>query len=279
MKAAVTLLLALTTLLPILGLTRAQAATTPRPPPHQISGTHGHACSYTNPEYSINAGGASLTVRAGSQNFYAQHTGYAMQGPYTTIGYYNSKNSASTRKYGGCNGAYALNGQQTSSPVMPVRIGRQGHITSSLSDTTSRNYRGDTGWDIWFNNDKHADTYRKMANGGTEIMLWTSSVGLPEPNSYNVHISGHWWGVTEGLAANGHGRNAKHPKGWNVINFILNNHRNGTVMLHNLYLNPFISYVIRHNWLNPHAWLLAIDQGGEIWRGALNSHSVIVGIK
>jgi hypothetical protein len=271
------------TLILAFGITAAaaSAAITPAARTHEVRGIHGHTCSYTAPEYSINSGGAELQVTPGSPEFSAFHQpGGGMEAPYITEGYYNSKNTDSTPDYGGCNGYGSEHwSQPTESPVMPVQLGHQGHITSSAHDISGPGYAGDTGYDIWFNPSPRSTTYDEMANGGTEIMLWLSSTGLPRPASYRVRIDGLEWGITAGLAANGHGRTRAHPRGWTVVNFILNNHRNGTVSVRNLHLNPFFTYAIRHGELGPRDYLISIDQGGEMYAGTLQAHSTVSGLE
>ena len=115
----------------------------------------------------------------------------------------------------------------TRSYAVPVRRGEAGHILVSVHDVTSADFRGDTGFDIWFEPSPAVSTYNQMANQGaaaTEIMIWLSHPGLPPRSSalryYPVSIAGHRWKVTVELARDGHGRTAAHPNGWNRVNFI-----------------------------------------------------------
>lgn len=246
--------------------------------PTGISGAHGHTCTYTSPESSINADGAQLAVQPGHPSFTATYVPGRMRGVYLTTGYYNSKNSDATPAYGGCNGLVEeFNARRTYSQHMPVMVGHQGKPVGSMTTVTSPGFRGDTGYDLWFSPSK-ATTYNGMANGGVEIMIWDRSVGLGGPHSYATRISGHRWGVTAGLASQGHGRSAAHPRGWTVVNFIRNDHGNGRVTMNGLQLNPFIAYAIRHYGLPPHSWWMACDRGAEMFSGSVSVVSSVKGL-
>jgi hypothetical protein len=167
-------------------------------------------------------------------------------------------------------------GKHGYSYVLPVRLGRTGAIVASVHDVTSADFRGDTGFDIWFEPSPGVNTYNQMANqgaGATEIMIWLSHPGLDvqsrNPRYYPVTIDGRRWRVTTALAGRGHGKTAAHPNGWNRVNFIAPQVSEGTVSVNNLYLNPFFSYAIAHHWLQAGDYLMAIDQGAEFTRGRM----------
>lgn len=225
------------------------------------------ACTRTQPEYLVHAGGAVVRTQSGTTRFSvvkADAPGYrGMSAPYVTAGYNSSLNS------GLCNNRAYHGAYNSRAYAVPVKLGRQGRPVASVHDITSSGFRGDSGFDIWLTASAADSTYAKMTNGGagtTEIMIWLNSVGLPAPRSYGVSIDGRKWGVITGLAANGHGRTAGRA-GWNVVNFIAPDHRNGNVSAVNLDLNPFMSYAIRHGWLRQSSTLESVNQGFEITAG------------
>ena len=239
----------------------------------QISGPTGWTCSYTNPEYMIHSGGATLAVRPGTDKFVVTSSRSGrLSDPYVTVGYDVDLNSAicNRREVPGSGGKHGK------SFAVPVRLGRQGSIVTSVHDATSGNFRGDTGFDIWFEPSTRDNSYNAMANQGsasTEIMIWLSHPGLGTQSGdlryYPVRIDGHRWKVAVGLAGNGHGRNSAHPNGWNVVNFIAPQVSEGNVNVRNLRLNPFFSYAIARGWLRSNDYLMAIDQGAEIFDGTM----------
>jgi hypothetical protein len=236
-----------------------------------ISGATGWTCSYTNPEYMIHSGGATLAVRPGTDWFAVTSSPSGkLADPYITAGYDVDLNSEL------CNSRELPGGQYGRSYAVPVRLGRQGRIITSVHDVTSGNFRGDTGFDIWFEPSTGDNTYNAMANQGsaaTEIMIWLSHPGFGTQSSslryYPVNVDGHRWEVTVDLAGNGHGRNAAHPNGWNLVDFIAPQVSEGNVNVRNLFLNPFFSYAIARGWLRSSDYLMAIDQGAEIMSGTM----------
>jgi hypothetical protein len=227
---------------------------------------NGFTCSRTQPEYMINAGGSKISVQNGSYKFSVTKVdapGYSgLSDPYISEGFnnYRSASLCNTRTYHGSHfsRAYAL----------PVKLGRQGRVIASAHDIISRNFRGNSGFDIWFTRHPGEHSYDQMVNGGsgtTEVMIWLQRRGFPGPGSFNTRISGHRWGTTVGLAAYGHGRTA-HRKGWNVVNFIAPGHSNN-VTFGGLKLNSFFNYAISHGWLNPRDYLMSVNQGFEIYQG------------
>lgn len=221
----------------------------------------------------IHSGGATLSVQPGAVRFTVTSAPAGQwSDPYITTGYDVSLNSqlCNSRVLPGGRGAYGW------SYALPVRLGRTGRIVASVHDVTSAGFRGDTGFDIWFEPDPGITTYKQMANQGaaaTEIMIWLSHPGLPPRSSalryYPVIIDGRHWQVAVGLASRGHGRTAAHPNGWNVVYFIAPRVSEGTVSVSKLFLNPFFSYAIVHHWLRAGDYLMAIDQGGELTRGTM----------
>jgi hypothetical protein len=238
-----------------------------------ISGATGWTCSYTNPEYMIHSGGATLAVSPGTDRFVVTRSRPGrLSDPYITVGYDVDLNS------GMCNSRElpGSGGEHGRSYAVPVRLGRQGGIVTSVHDITSADFLGDTGFDIWFEPSTRDNSYTAMADQGpasTEIMIWLSHPGLgtqsSNPRYYPVSVDGHRWKVTVGLASDGHGRNSAHPNGWNVVNFIAPQVSNGSVSIRNLFLNPFFSYAIARGWLRSSDYLMAIDQGAEIAAGTM----------
>jgi hypothetical protein len=254
-----------------LGAAAATAVASPGGSP--VSGPSGWACSYTNPEYMIHSGGASLSVQPGGVKFAVTSAPSGQwSDPYITAGYDVALNSEL------CNsrvlpGAGAEHGW---SYTVPVRLGQTGHIMTSVHDVTSADFSGDTGFDIWFEPSPAVNSYNQMANQGamaTEIMIWLShpGLGLQSSNSryYPVTIDGRRWMVTAELAGSGYGKTAAHPNGWNRVNFIAPQVSEGTVSVQNLFLNPFFSYAIAHHWLLASDYLMAIDQGAEFTHGTM----------
>ena len=238
-----------------------------------ISGATGWTCSYTNPEYMIHSAGATLAVRPGTDKFVVTS---APQGqwadPYITAGYDVGLNSEL------CNNRVlpAAAGKHGWSYAVPVRLGRTGAVTTSVHDVTSADFRGDTGFDIWFEPSTRISTYTAMTDQGaasTEVMIWLSHPGLGLQSSnlryYRVSIDGLWWMVSVELASNGHGRNAARPNGWNMVIFIAPRVSEGSVTIKDLFLNAFFSNAIAHGWLRGSDYLMAVDQGAELTRGTM----------
>jgi hypothetical protein len=238
-----------------------------------VSGTSGWTCTYTNPEYMIHSGGATLAVQPGAVRFTVTSAPSGQWAdPYITAGYDVDLNSdlCNSRVLPGSGGRHGW------SYALPVRLGGTGAIVASVHDVTSAGFRGDTGFDIWFEPDPAINTYNQMANQGaaaTEIMIWLSHPGLgtqsSNPRYYPVGIDGRRWQVTAQPASGGHGRTAAHPNGWNLVNFIAPQVSEGTVSVMNLFLNPFFSYAAAHGWLRGGDYLMAIDQGGEFTHGSM----------
>jgi hypothetical protein len=231
----------------------------------------GWACSRTQPEYMIHAGGSELSVRPGSDKFTivkaGRNAGNEFADPYITAGYEASLNATlcNRRRYHGPRRSRAF--------ALPVRLGRQGNPVASVHDVTGPAFRGNAGFDIWLASSRARNTYRLMTNGGsstTEIMIWLSHPGLGTQSSrsryYPVTIGRRRWQVTVGLAAEGHGRSGSRA-GWNVVDFIAPQVRNGRVQTTGLRLNPFMSYAIRQGWLNRSDYLMSVNQGFEISQG------------
>jgi hypothetical protein len=238
-----------------------------------ISGPTGWTCSYTNPEYMIHSGGATLATQPGTDNFTVTSSPPGQwSDPYITAGYDVDLNSelCNSRVLPGSGGGHGR------SFALPVRLGQTGSIGTTVHDVTSRDFVGDTGFDIWLEPGPGKSTYGAMTNQGaasTEIMIWLSHPGLAPPSAspryYPVAIDGHRWKVTVQLASGGHGKNAARRNGWNRVNFIAPQVAEGDVTVRNLYLNPFFSYAIAHGWLRRDDYLMAIDQGAELTRGTM----------
>jgi hypothetical protein len=221
----------------------------------------------------IHSGGATLVTQPGTATFTVTSAPPGRwSDPYITAGYDASLNSqlCNSRVLPGTNG---LHGR---SYAVPVRLGRTGAIVTTVHDVTSRDFIGDTGFDIWFEPSPGINTYTTMTNQGaasTEIMIWLSHPGLAPWSAslryYPVTIGGRRWRVTAELASRGHGRTAAHPNGWNRVDFIAPQVAEGNVTVRNLFLNPFFSYAIAHGWLRRDDYLMAIDQGAEFTRGTM----------
>ena len=228
-------------------------------------------CTYTNPEYMIHAGGANLRVTPGKATFSMAGavTTRSVQ-PYISAGYLADLNSQMCNSRGG------------KSFALPVLNGRQGHPLATVTDWTSSNYHGNTGFDIWLTANPANNTYTKLTSQGgntTEIMVWLSHprLGSYKSSWYGVVIGGRRWLVTVGLASAGHGKTATDKGGWNVVNFIAPDTSTGNVTVHNLSLDDFASYAISHHWLNAKDYWMAVDQGAEVWPGgeaAVTSYSM-----
>jgi hypothetical protein len=221
----------------------------------------------------IHSGGATLSVQPGAVRFTVTSAPSGQwSDPYITVGYDVGLNSqlCDSRVLPGTRGRHGW------SYALPARLGRTGAIVASVHDVTSAGFRGDTGFDLWFEPDPAINRYNEMANQGTaatEIMIWLSHPGLGtqsgNPRYYPVKIDGRRWQVTVQLASNGHGQTAAHPNGWNRVNFIAPQVSEGTVSVKNLFLNPFFSYAAAHHWLRGGDYLMAIDQGAEFTRGTM----------
>jgi len=241
------------------------------------SGPTGWTCSYTNPEYMIHSGGATLATQPGAATFTVTSVPAGQwSDPYITAGYDVDLNSelCDSRVLPGSGPSTGW--QHGVSYALPVRLGQTGAIGTTVHDVTSRDFQGDTGFDIWLEPSPGVTTYDAMTDQGaasTEIMIWLSHPGLGQqsanPGYYPVIIDGRRWQVSVQLASAGHGRAAGHPNGWNRVNFIAPQVAEGNVTVSNLFLNPFFSYAIAHGWLSRADYLTAIDQGAELTRGTM----------
>lgn len=246
-----------------------------------ISGSNS-ACTLTDPEYLIHAGRASLSLRPKATYFHATHVGTKglWEDPYMTAGY-----------NGGLGTAYYCNGREIPGSggkygrayKLPVKIGKQGHIVATVNSWTSAAFRGDSGFDIWFEPSASDTSYAQMQNGGnasTEIMIWLNHPGLRVQSSnlryYRTRIDGRWWRVEVGKASAGHGRTSSHPHGWTVVNFIAPQYKNGNVVVHNLVLNSFGSYAIHHGWLRASDYWMGINEGFEFTQGSATAQRFIM---
>ena len=231
----------------------------------------GWTCSHTQPEYMIHAGGSELSVPRGRAKFTVvkagSNAGNEFADPYITAGYEASLNATlcNDRRYHGAHRSRAY--------ALPARLGRQGNPVASVHDVTSPAFLGNCGFDMWLTRSPARNTYNLMTNGGsstTEIMIWLSHPGLGLQSSrsryYPVTIDGRRWQVAVGLAAYGHGRTGSRA-GWNVVDFIAPQVRNGNVRSTRLHLNPFMSYAISHGWLKRSDYLMSVNQGFEISQG------------
>jgi len=223
------------------------------PPPVTVSG-NGSTQTHTSPQFALHAGGADVTTRAGSVKYTASHHGpVSWQDPYLTTGY---------------------NGGKRAGTALPVQLGKQGNPVASVSYTTTRDFWGDVGFDIWLTETPNKHSYAQMTDGGpgtTEIMIWFSSVGLPLPRTgYYANIDGMKFGTIVGLAAQGHAKSGTRA-GWNNVNFILDAHKPGAFIHHgHLALNPFLEFAVKKGWVKPHDYIMAINNGAELTYGGMS---------
>ena len=254
------------TVIVLIGLgvsTGAKAAIVPRT--STLSGNQ-TACTLTNPEYTLNPGGSYMRIKQGHVGFSASHAkGTVWNDPYITAGYNKSINSQA------CNSHATISGVKGKSYPLPAKLGRAaGRYYASVRNWTSSNFKGDTGFDIWLTRNPSNTSLSKMLDDGkhtSEIMVWVS-----HPHLYTYHSRGsvviahHRWDVIRSVA---NGTN----KHWLRVFFISQDNRTGTVAMNNLYLNTFLSYAIRAGYLNPRAYLMSIDEGGEFLSGRMTADS------
>lgn len=223
------------------------------------------ACTRTSPEYRVHAGGTNLVMQLGTTRFTVlSKTTRGYDAPYLTTGYNEGISTSYTcRGYGG------------HLHRMPVLNGKQGRPVVDLHTSTSSDFRGDTGYDIWYSR-TGVNTYNQLADGGgnvTEIMIWTSHPKLATQSSalryYPVIIDGRHWQIRVGLASQGHGRTGSRA-GWIVVNFIAPSIHRGNVTVSGLHLNAFASYAIARGWLNPRLNWTSINAGAELSAGRMS---------
>jgi len=148
---------------------------------------------------------------------------------------------------------------------MPVQVSAIATATSSVSFNTAGAGSFDAAYDIWFNT---TQTTPGQPNG-TEIMIWASHGGFPQPFgsrvAQGVNINGASWDVWIGRASV-----------WNVISYV----RNPPTSAATLDLKPFIADSVARGQLQPSWFMIDIEFGFEIWTGgqgmAVNSFSATV---
>jgi hypothetical protein len=219
------------------------------------------ACTLTNPEFTFNPGGAYMRIYQGTTQFAATHiAGKWWQAAYVTAGYNRSINSEL------CNRHTTIDGSHGRSYPVPAPLGRAGRYWGSTRTWTSPGYAGDTGYDIWLSGSERNNTEAKMVRQGagtTEVMIWLSHPKLFTYHRYGaVRIDGRRWDVLLSVG----GANTPGER-WNRVFFISPVESTGTVSVHHLYLNPFLSYAGRTGYLRGSTYLMAIDEGLEFTRG------------
>jgi hypothetical protein len=204
--------------------------------------------------YMLHAGNASVVAQPGTVKFTAQHEGAHFNGVYDSLGYMASLNSG-----------WYCNGRKV---WKPVKLGKLGNPVVSAHYVTSQDFRGDTGFDIWFEPNASYNSYDAMTHAGagsTEAMIWLSR---PDWKAWatdkraKVQIAGHTWYVV--AAHVGHGA------GWERVFFVPVGSHNGNVFVSNMRLDPFFSYMMKHGMLQSSDVLEALDNGGELSYGTLS---------
>lgn len=232
-----------------IGVASASAATYP------LSGNQ-WKCDHASPvPYMLHPGNAYVTATAGSVKFTATHSPGGFDGAYDSLGYMDSLNSG-----------WYCNNRKT---WQPPRLGRQGNPVVSTSYVTSSNFRGDTGFDIWYEPSPYDNTYAQMTTGvgksSVEEMIWFQRPDWAAWAHYarwSVRIDGHKWYIVAGHV--GHGA------GWERVFFVPAGSYNGSYSIGGLRLDPFASALIRHHLLPVNDYLEAVDNGGEVSAGAFS---------
>ena len=148
---------------------------------------------------------------------------------------------------------------------MPAQVSAIRTANTSVNFNPSGSGAFDAAYDIWFNT-------RSTTTGqpdGTEIMIWVSHGGFPQPFgsrvAQGVNINGASWDVWVG----------RMPV-WNVVSYV----RNPPASNASLDLRPFINDSVSRGQLQRAWFLIGIEFGFEIWNGgrgmAVNSFNATV---
>ena len=200
----------------------------------------------------LHAGNAYVTAQDSSYNFTALHQGAHFNGVYDTIGYMGSLNSG-----------YYCNGHKT---WRPPQNGQFGNPVISVHYITSKNFQGDTGFDIWLEPNASDNSYSAMTTGGrgTEAMIWFSRPdwkAWAKDARWKVKISGHTWYVVAAKVG--------HDGGWERVFFVPASSHNGNVTISHMRLDPFFTFLVKHGLMNPADVLESLDNGAEISAGSM----------
>ena len=219
---------------------------------HVISGNQ-WICSHTQPEYILHAGNAYVTAQASSYKFTAAHQGPSFNGVYDTIGYMADLNSG-----------WYCNGHKT---WRPPKNGQFGNPVVSAHYITSKNFQGDTGFDIWLEPKASDNTYNAMTTGGqgTEAMIWFSRPDWKywaKDARWKVSISGRTWYVVASKTGK--------AGGWERVFFVPASSHNGNVTVSNMRLEPFFTFLMKHGLMSPADVLESLDNGAELSAGSMS---------
>ena len=148
---------------------------------------------------------------------------------------------------------------------MPVQVSAIRTANTSVNFNPSGSGAFDAAYDIWFN---MSPTTTGQPNG-TEIMIWVSHGGFPQPFgsrvAQGVNINGASWDVWVG----------RMPV-WNVVSYVRNPPANGA----SLDIRPFINDSVSRGQLQTAWFMIDIEFGFEIWNGgqgmAVNSFNATV---
>jgi len=148
---------------------------------------------------------------------------------------------------------------------MPAQVSAITTANSSVNFNPSGSGAFDAAYDIWFNT---TATTAGQPNG-TEIMIWVSHGGFPQPFgsrvAQGVNLNGTSWDVWVGRMPT-----------WNVVSYVRNPPANGA----SLDLKPFIADSVSRGQLQRAWFMIDIEFGFEIWSGgqgmAVNSFNATV---
>lgn len=148
---------------------------------------------------------------------------------------------------------------------MPVQVSAIRTANTSVNFNPSGSSAFDASYDVWFN---MSPTTSGQPNG-TEIMIWVSHGGFPQPFgsrvAQGVNLNGASWDVWIG----------RMPV-WNVISYVRNPPTNSA----SLDLMPFINDSVSRGQLQRAWFMIDIEFGFEIWKGgqgmAVNSFNASV---
>lgn len=148
---------------------------------------------------------------------------------------------------------------------MPVQVSAINTANTNVNFNTSGSGAFDAAYDIWFN---QTSTTSGQPNG-TEIMIWVSHGGFPQPFgsrvAQGVNLNGASYDVWIGRASI-----------WNVVSYV----RNPTASSASLDLKPFINDSVSRGQLQRTWFMIDIEFGFEIWNGgqgmAVNSFNASV---
>ena len=162
-------------------------------------------------------------------------------------------------------GRYTCNDGPSASPTspgskcmrFPVQTRSMGRVHASMrvaGDRYPQTGRYNVSWDIWFS--KTAKT-PVMQNDAAEIMIWPYSRNITVLHQRKVYIDAHWWWVE-------YWNVTRSGVTWKLTVFSL---VHPLAVISNMYVDPFISWVVRAGRVSMWDYLTAIDFGAEISAG------------